>query len=64
MIKYLKKFFYCMVDLLHLFWSYYMVIQQLCILFCAHHKCGYPLSPYNDIRIPLTVFPLLCLSFP
>lgn len=29
----------------------------------AQHKCNYHLLPYNTITTPLSIFPMLCLSF-
>ena len=40
-----------------------MVIQCLCTLCCAHHKCVYHLSQYNPLTISLTKCPVLCLLF-
>ena len=41
-----------------------MVIWQLYTLCCDHHRCGYHLSPYSAVTIPLTVFPTLYFLFP
>ena len=41
---------------------YNIVIQLLSVLCCVHLTCSYHLSPCNTVTIPLTLFPMLCLS--
>ena len=41
-----------------------IVIQCLCILCYADHKCSYPLSPYSTTTASPTIFPYTILFIP
>lgn len=46
------------------FQVYDTVIQLFYRLCSARRKCGSSWSPHGALTIPLTAFPVLCLSFP
>lgn len=55
---------YSWYTILFLFQVYIIVIQQLYTLWNSHHNnCSYPLSPYKDITVLLTIDSMLSFAF-